>query len=150
MAYLELYDRWRKREDFNLGGVQIREKTAQENFDFSVEEIQARYMDFLAPLHPGTSEDETPQIPDPDDIENPRNKEPEQNGSGSGGAEKTEGFDEFISKTIQGSREKNGTHANSEVNDNISAEFNDSNFWKEANLPRQSSDLDKLLQELNS
>ena len=54
------YNEYKMKDELTLGGVTIRNRTIQESFDFSIEEIVSKYSDFLKPMD-DLSESEVPE-----------------------------------------------------------------------------------------
>jgi len=122
-----------------LGGVQIRERTAQDNFDFTVEEISARYSDFLhgSSNNSMVTEDQSAEEPagqtTTHEPESENHTTPDRN------------IDEWLDSVVR----EVPSNADPNIHDNISREFNDSNYWKDAVVPTHKKDLDELLKEVD-
>lgn len=168
-------------EDQNLGGFQIRHRSMQDSFDFSMEEITARYSEFLQRQE---EKSDSVSSEDQEHFSNQKDgqKEPESNifqddteekevvhaytqstttnkhsdtvGSiqAKDRAVKTGKGDSSIDEWLNGIIEKNEIvkHQEEIIHDNISRQFNDSNYWRNAVMDEtHSKKLDDLLSEVN-
>lgn len=128
-----------------LGGFTIKEKTQLENFDFSLEEITARYGDFLntGAIGRENSEDEAT-----DATEKPQTAgESEQAGNKDARPDNSASLDDWMTNLV-GTEKSDSSTYKKDIHDNISKEFNDSNFWKESNYVDNPDLVDDLLKEL--
>lgn len=143
---------YKEREDQNLGGFQIRERTIQENFDFTMEDITTRYSDFLQ-----RTENHSDSVSSEDHDHSPEGQPqevqtPSYEGSEFSNADGTQKGDKSLDEWLNGIIEKKEIVKSQEevIHDNISKQFNDSNYWKDAVMPDQHSKmLDDLLSEVN-
>ena len=131
-----------------LGGFTIKEKAQLENFDFSLEEIQARYTSFLNNGGAGStnSEDELVDVP-----EKPQTTEGEkQNNTIDARPDNSPSLDDWMNTLVgtEKTQKTDSTSSKLDIHDNISRDFNDSNYWKESNYVDNPELMDELLNDL--
>lgn len=131
-----------------LGGFTIKEKSHLENFDFSIDEIQARYGSFLNTGATGSpnSEDETGDVPQKPQ----KSGEEAQSNTNDARPDNSQSLDDWMNTLVETEKrdKSGGSSTRQDIHDNISKDFNDSNFWKESNYIDNPQLLDELLKEL--